>query len=86
MLAQLHDHGQYWEEGDPRSDCITCRGTHMREDCARMGCRFCSFDRSSEPPACDYDPRTLTGQPVGQFHCPRCGEVQIAGLAHAPVE
>lgn len=31
---------------------------------------------------CTYDPRTLAGQPIGQFHCPECGVMQIAGLPH----
>ena len=33
---------------------------------------------------CPYDPRELAGQPMGQFHCPVCGEMQIAGMAHLP--
>lgn len=41
VIAQLHSHGQDWEEGDPRSDCTTCRGTSMQRSCADMGCGFC---------------------------------------------
>lgn len=33
---------------------------------------------------CDYDPKVLTGAPIGQFHCPKCGDMVIAGLAHYP--
>lgn len=31
---------------------------------------------------CPEDPKTLLGQPIGQFHCPFCGCMQIAGLEH----
>lgn len=31
---------------------------------------------------CPYDPRELAGAPIGQYHCPVCGKVVIAGLAH----
>jgi hypothetical protein len=31
---------------------------------------------------CSYDPRELAGAPIGQFHCPNCGEMVIAGLPH----
>ena len=33
---------------------------------------------------CSHDPRTLAGLPIGQYHCPECGEMVIAGLAHDP--
>lgn len=35
---------------------------------------------SQEP--CGFDPRTMAGQPIGMFHCPECGEMVIAGMAH----
>ena len=31
---------------------------------------------------CTHDPRQYKGYPVGQYHCPECGEVVIAGLPH----
>ena len=31
---------------------------------------------------CDYAPRKMAGFPVGMFHCPECGEMVIAGMAH----
>lgn len=46
MLAQLHEHGQDWEEGDPRSTCGTCLGTHMQRACALMGCGFCQTEEA----------------------------------------
>ena len=30
---------------------------------------------------CD-DPRVLAGQPIGMYHCPGCGSMQVAGMAH----
>lgn len=36
----------------------------------------------SEQPQCTYDPRPLIGVPLGMFHCPECGEMVVAGLAH----
>lgn len=35
------------------------------------------------PVQCDYDPREFTGLPIGMFHCPKCGDMVIAGLPHA---
>lgn len=29
-----------------------------------------------------YDPLLLIGQPIGQYHCPYCGSMVIAGMAH----
>ena len=34
---------------------------------------------------CD-DPRTLAGAPIGQYHCPGCGVMQLAGAAHMVCE
>lgn len=31
---------------------------------------------------CDYDPVSLLGRPIGMFHCPLCGSMQIAGIPH----
>lgn len=36
-------------------------------------------------PDCD-DPRTLAGQPIGMYHCPGCGTMQMAGLPHIDCE
>jgi hypothetical protein len=36
-------------------------------------------------PECD-DPRKLAGQPIGQYHCPGCGVMQLAGLEHMDCE
>ena len=31
---------------------------------------------------CGYDPKPLLGSPLGMFHCPECGAMQLAGLPH----
>ncbi len=33
---------------------------------------------------CPEDPVKLTGQPIGQFHCPSCGDMQLAAVPHLP--
>lgn len=35
---------------------------------------------------CDYDPTGLAGQPIGMFHCPDCGCMVLAGVAHPPCD
>ena len=32
--------------------------------------------------ACPEDPEALCGQPIGQYHCPYCGCMQIACIPH----
>lgn len=32
--------------------------------------------------SCTFDPTVYAGAPIGMFHCPDCGEMVIAGLAH----
>ena len=31
---------------------------------------------------CPEDPRALLGQPIGMYHCPVCGMMQLAGMEH----
>jgi hypothetical protein len=31
---------------------------------------------------CPEDPRRLEGHPIGQYHCPRCGCMTLAGVSH----
>lgn len=31
---------------------------------------------------CPEDPRRLTGEPIGMYHCPWCGMMVLAGLPH----
>ena len=34
------------------------------------------------PDHCSHDPRQLKGYPIGMYHCPECGEMCLAGIAH----
>lgn len=38
------------------------------------------------PLPCPEDPRRLAGAPIGMYHCPCCGEMQIAGMRHTPLD
>jgi hypothetical protein len=31
---------------------------------------------------CDEKPEDLIGQPIGMYHCPDCGGMVMAGMAH----
>ena len=31
---------------------------------------------------CPFDPSVYINVPLGMFHCPECGEMVIAGMAH----
>jgi len=33
-------------------------------------------------PNCAEKPELLIGQPLGQYHCPDCGAMVIAGISH----
>lgn len=33
-------------------------------------------------PKCKEKPEKLKGMPIGQYHCPDCGAMLIAGLPH----
>jgi len=33
---------------------------------------------------CPGKPEALLGQPIGMYHCPFCGEMQLAGVPHLP--
>jgi hypothetical protein len=35
---------------------------------------------------CPEDPVLLLGMPIGMYHCPVCGEMQMAGMMHLPPE
>lgn len=34
------------------------------------------------PAICAEKPELLAGQPIGQYHCPDCGAMLLAGLPH----
>jgi hypothetical protein len=34
---------------------------------------------------CSHDPKTFLGQPIGQYHCPECGVMVLAGVGHPEI-
>ena len=36
-------------------------------------------------PQCNEKPEKLVGTPLGQYHCPDCGAMVIAGIEHPDV-
>jgi hypothetical protein len=34
------------------------------------------------PANCQEKPESLIGQPLGQYHCPDCGAMAVAGIPH----
>lgn len=39
-------------------------------------------DIETFPANCNEKPETLLGQPIGQYHCPDCGTMVMAGFIH----
>ncbi len=37
------------------------------------------------PSNCKEKPEKLIGFPLGQYHCPGCGAMVIAGISHPPI-
>jgi len=37
------------------------------------------------PANCAEKPEALAGQPLGQYHCPDCGAMVMAGIPHPPM-
>jgi hypothetical protein len=37
------------------------------------------------PAECAEKPELLAGQPLGQYHCPDCGAMVLAGIPHPPM-
>lgn len=38
------------------------------------------------PVECPESPERLAGMPLGMYHCPHCGCMQLAGIEHLPHE
>lgn len=47
--------------------------------------RCYDMDVELVPAPCEENPEDLAGQPIGQYHCPDCGAMVIAGLPHPTV-
>lgn len=39
-------------------------------------------NEEGEPCPWPWDPQQLLGAPIGQYHCPYCGGMQVAGIPH----
>ena len=37
------------------------------------------------PANCEEKPEELAGAPIGQYHCPDCGAMVMAGMRHFPM-
>ncbi|MCM6777899.1 hypothetical protein NDR87_31625 [Nocardia sp. CDC159] len=40
------------------------------------------IDQNGEPCPWPWEPQQLVGAPFGQYHCPYCGSMVLAGLPH----
>lgn len=38
------------------------------------------MNEEKSPDYCPEKPERFAGQPLGMYHCPYCGEIQMAGL------
>jgi hypothetical protein len=67
--------------GTERKGCGWCG----KEDCNgdHKICGRC-YDEVEElhPSNCNEKPEKLAGQPIGQYHCPNCGAMLLAGIPH----
>jgi hypothetical protein len=45
-------------------------------------CGRCYDERPTFPANCAEKPERLAGAPLGQYHCPDCGAMVLAGLPH----
>jgi hypothetical protein len=48
-------------------------------------CGRCYEDGPTVPANCAERPEALAGQPIGQYHCPDCGAMVLAGWPHPPL-
>lgn len=57
-----------------------------KESGARMNIKMCGrcYDEVMDlyEPNCQEKPELLKGMPIGQYHCPDCGAMVIAGMSH----
>jgi hypothetical protein len=66
-------------------------GEEIKENLEAMGtviCGRCYDEVSPEdlyPANCKEKPERLLGQPIGQYHCPDCGAMVLAGFPHPPL-
>lgn len=51
----------------------------LRQDCGRLQKQKEEMKEKGTP--CPHDPRTTMGA-IGMYHCPECGDMQLAGYPH----
>lgn len=64
---------KHWSEVEPKD------ATNMRLPCD--GIVGPLTEQGSECPW-PWEPQQLKGVPLGMYHCPYCGDMQIAGIPH----
>lgn len=66
---------RYWTEFTPKEASeqqIKCDGVNVKGPTNELG-EECPWP---------WDPEQLGGAPLGQYHCPYCGGMSIAGVKH----
>lgn len=89
----------YWYGSFSGGECSECGGLLAHEpDCPSKEAEFAKMkgpsfavywgvDGEGRPRnPCLEDPKKLAGQPLGMYHCPICGVMQMAGMEHLPPE
>ena len=65
------DSGKFWWECEP-SEMVDVQLVDEEGPLNELG------ERCPWP----WDPQQLVGAPLGQYHCPYCGGMQVAGTKH----
>ena len=69
----MADPGRSWREIEP-ADAVNI--VLPRDDIAGP------LNEEGEPCPWPWDPIQLRGAPIGQYHCPYCGAMCVAGMDH----
>ncbi|MFA7264942.1 MAG: hypothetical protein WC054_01405 [Candidatus Nanopelagicales bacterium] len=51
-------------------------------DCSERPDLSPPLDSEGKPCPWPWEPQQLVGVPMGQYHCPYCGEMVLAGVRH----
>lgn len=60
--------------------CVKCNN-RTREDSSAISAMV-EWELMRCKGKCSHDPRAMAGKPIGQYHCPECGKMVIAGMPH----
>lgn len=65
---------------------LTAENARLKADIADLNhdleAAVAEMSEQAKAAACPEKPERLLGQPIGQYHCPSCGMMLIAGLPH----